>query len=103
MGLQNALVTRVSGAVVRTTHITGILTDIGIQVVRLGSWLREGTRGQGLPACDAVSGRCPPLLNSSGPGCTWGSAPPSWAAARWGRCSSPGSARPPWRFPAACW
>ncbi|QDE71407.1 hypothetical protein BHS07_33515 [Myxococcus xanthus] len=49
MGLQNALVTRVSGAVVRTTHVTGILTDIGIQVVRLGSWLREGTRGQGLP------------------------------------------------------
>ncbi|NVI99504.1 DUF1275 domain-containing protein [Myxococcus sp. AM009] len=49
MGLQNALVTRVSGAVVRTTHITGIITDIGIQLVRLGSWLREGTRGQGLP------------------------------------------------------
>ncbi|WP_426755079.1 YoaK family protein [Myxococcus sp. Y35] len=48
MGLQNALVTRVSGAVVRTTHITGIITDVGIQLVRLVSWLREGARGHGV-------------------------------------------------------
>lgn len=48
MGLQNALVTRVSGAVVRTTHITGVLTDIGIQVVRMFAWVRDGSRGHGL-------------------------------------------------------
>ncbi|MCP3168449.1 YoaK family protein [Myxococcus qinghaiensis] len=48
MGLQNALVTRVSGAVVRTTHITGILTDIGIQLVRMFAWVRDGARGQGV-------------------------------------------------------
>jgi uncharacterized membrane protein YoaK (UPF0700 family) len=30
MGLQNALFTNFSGAVVRTTHVTGLLTDIGI-------------------------------------------------------------------------
>lgn len=36
-GLQNALVTTYSGAVVRTTHLTGIFTDLGILV---GSWLR---------------------------------------------------------------
>ena len=29
-GLQNALATRYSGAVVRTTHLTGIFTDLGI-------------------------------------------------------------------------
>ena len=29
-GLQNALATRYSGAVVRTTHITGIFTDLGM-------------------------------------------------------------------------
>lgn len=34
MGLQNAMVTRISGAVVRTTHLTGVLTDIGIELVR---------------------------------------------------------------------
>jgi uncharacterized membrane protein YoaK (UPF0700 family) len=39
MGLQNALVTRVSGAVVRTTHVTGILTDIGIQAVQMMAWV----------------------------------------------------------------
>ncbi len=35
MGLQNAMVSRLSGAVVRTTHMTGIITDIGIETVRL--------------------------------------------------------------------
>lgn len=36
MGLQNALITKLSGAVIRTTHITGVVTDIGIEV---GQWL----------------------------------------------------------------
>jgi uncharacterized membrane protein YoaK (UPF0700 family) len=37
MGMQNSLVTRLSGAVVRTTHLTGVVTDIGIEVAR---WCR---------------------------------------------------------------
>jgi uncharacterized membrane protein YoaK (UPF0700 family) len=36
MGLQNAMVTKLSGARIRTTHLTGITTDIGIEAVRLG-------------------------------------------------------------------
>ena len=36
-GLQNAMVSAYSGAVVRTTHISGMLTDLGIY---LGHWLR---------------------------------------------------------------
>jgi uncharacterized membrane protein YoaK (UPF0700 family) len=48
MGLQNALVTRVSGAVVRTTHMTGVITDIGIQLVKMMTWVRDGSRGHGL-------------------------------------------------------
>lgn len=32
MGMQNATVTRISGAVVRTTHITGMITDLGIEL-----------------------------------------------------------------------
>lgn len=32
MGLQNALVTRISGARVRTTHVSGMATDIGIEL-----------------------------------------------------------------------
>ncbi|RKH19550.1 DUF1275 domain-containing protein [Corallococcus praedator] len=49
MGLQNALVTRLSGAVVRTTHVTGLLTDIGIQLVQMMAWVRDGLRGEGAP------------------------------------------------------
>lgn len=35
MGLQNALVTKISNAVVRTTHLTGLFTDLGIEVSQL--------------------------------------------------------------------
>jgi len=44
MGLQNATVTNVSGAVVRTTHLTGVVTDMGIELVRLGWWYRDRLR-----------------------------------------------------------
>lgn len=44
MGLQNALVTKISGAVVRTTHVTGLVTDLGIEVVRLFFWWRQRDR-----------------------------------------------------------
>ena len=32
MGLQNAVITKISGAVIRTTHVTGIATDLGIDL-----------------------------------------------------------------------
>ncbi|WP_448207392.1 YoaK family protein [Azospirillum sp. sgz302134] len=35
MGLQNAVVTRISNARVRTTHVTGMITDIGIELGNL--------------------------------------------------------------------
>lgn len=31
MGLQNATITRISGGVVRTTHVTGVVTDFGVE------------------------------------------------------------------------
>lgn len=36
MGLQNALATKISGFTVRTTHLTGLFTDLGIE---LSQWL----------------------------------------------------------------
>lgn len=33
MGLQNATITRISSGVVRTTHVTGVLTDLGLELV----------------------------------------------------------------------
>jgi uncharacterized membrane protein YoaK (UPF0700 family) len=41
MGMQNSLVTRLSGAVVRTTHLTGVVTDLGIETARWLSWWRD--------------------------------------------------------------
>lgn len=41
MGLQNATITKISGAVVRTTHVTGVVTDLGLEGVQLFIWLRD--------------------------------------------------------------
>lgn len=35
MGLQNSLVTTISNAAVRTTHLTGLFTDLGIEISQL--------------------------------------------------------------------
>ncbi len=34
-GIQNAMITSASGSVVRTTHITGVSTDLGIGIIRV--------------------------------------------------------------------
>ncbi len=36
MGLQNAVITKISHAEIRTTHVTGLVTDLGIE---LGKWV----------------------------------------------------------------
>lgn len=41
MGLQNAVITKLSNAEIRTTHITGIVTDIGIEIGKLIYWNRS--------------------------------------------------------------
>lgn len=39
-GIQNGTVTSVSKSIVRTTHLTGILTDLGIGIIRVLNWKR---------------------------------------------------------------
>jgi uncharacterized membrane protein YoaK (UPF0700 family) len=46
MGLQNATVTRISGNVVRTTHLTGVLTDLGLEGVQYLHWWRDKVRSR---------------------------------------------------------
>lgn len=46
MGVQNSLVTRLSGAVVRTTHLTGVTTDLGIETARWFWHWRTLARGE---------------------------------------------------------
>lgn len=43
MGLQNALVSKVSSSQIRTTHMTGIVTDIGIELGKMFYWNRTGS------------------------------------------------------------
>ncbi|AOK49926.1 MULTISPECIES: YoaK family protein [Burkholderia] len=38
MGLQNAIITKLSNAEIRTTHMTGIVTDLGIELGKLFYW-----------------------------------------------------------------
>lgn len=40
MGLQNAIITKISRARMRTTHMTGVVTDIGIELGKLFYWNR---------------------------------------------------------------
>ena len=48
MGMQNVVVTRISDARVRTTHVTGMVTDIGIELGNLLdlAWHRHGGCGR---------------------------------------------------------
>ncbi|MEI4486915.1 YoaK family protein [Frigidibacter sp. MR17.14] len=46
MGLQNATITRISGARIRTSHATGLITDMGIEIGR--SLYRLGAPGSGV-------------------------------------------------------
>ena len=47
MGLQNAVISKLSNAEIRTTHITGIVTDIGIELGKLAYRNCEGHTGLG--------------------------------------------------------
>lgn len=40
MGWQNAMITKVSKAEIRTTHVTGLVTDIGIELGKMLYWNR---------------------------------------------------------------
>jgi uncharacterized membrane protein YoaK (UPF0700 family) len=40
MGLQNATVTKISNTEIRTTHMTGVITDLGLELGRLIYWNR---------------------------------------------------------------
>jgi uncharacterized membrane protein YoaK (UPF0700 family) len=52
MGLQNAMITKVSKAEIRTTHLTGVVTDLGIEIGRMLYWNRPEP-GQSLPPVKA--------------------------------------------------
>ena len=46
MGVQNATLTKMSHATIRTTHMTGVVTDLGIELGKMLLWNRLGTAAQ---------------------------------------------------------
>ncbi len=56
MGLQNAIITKISQAQIRTTHVTGLVTDIGIELGKALYW--NHTK----PEAGAVHADLPKLL-----------------------------------------
>jgi uncharacterized membrane protein YoaK (UPF0700 family) len=48
MGVQNATMTSISGAVVRTTHVTGVVTDLGLEGVQFSYWLVDLVKRKGV-------------------------------------------------------
>jgi uncharacterized membrane protein YoaK (UPF0700 family) len=56
MGLQNAIITKISRAEIRTTHMTGIVTDIGIELGKLFYW-NVSESGPGVAAVKADRSR----------------------------------------------
>jgi uncharacterized membrane protein YoaK (UPF0700 family) len=55
MGMHNAVTTNISGAVVRTTHMTGNVTDLGIELAKL--FYRNSPKLEGAPIIRADRGR----------------------------------------------
>lgn len=54
MGLQNATITRISSGVVRTTHVTGVLTDLGSELAQYLWYLRDHRRAVRLNSVRAL-------------------------------------------------
>ncbi len=48
MGLQNALITKISHAEIRTTHVTGLVTDIGIEIGKLLYWNHDAQKDENM-------------------------------------------------------
>lgn len=69
MGLQNATITKISGAVVRSTHVTGVLTDLGIETVHFALFAWDSFCGRTPP----TTGRHPALLRIALLASIWGS------------------------------
>jgi len=53
MGLQNAIMAKMSNSEIRTTHLTGVVTDLGIELGRMLYWNRSRRRD----AADYVGAR----------------------------------------------
>jgi uncharacterized membrane protein YoaK (UPF0700 family) len=54
MGLQNAVISKLSKSEIRTAHITGTITDIGIELGKMLHWNAPGTPPQDIVAANWI-------------------------------------------------
>ncbi|PRY07035.1 YoaK family protein [Paraburkholderia sp. BL25I1N1] len=52
MGLQNAMITKISRSEIRTTHVTGLVTDVGIELGKMLYWNTRSIAGEGAVRAD---------------------------------------------------
>jgi uncharacterized membrane protein YoaK (UPF0700 family) len=52
MGLQNAMITKISRSEIRTTHVTGLVTDVGIELGKMLYWNTRSIAGEGIVRAD---------------------------------------------------
>lgn len=52
MGLQNAMITKISRSEIRTTHVTGLVTDVGIELGKMLYWNTRSSAGEGAVRAD---------------------------------------------------
>ncbi|RKR42668.1 YoaK family protein [Paraburkholderia sp. BL17N1] len=52
MGLQNAMITKISRSEIRTTHVTGLVTDVGIELGKMLYWNTPSIAGEGAVRAD---------------------------------------------------
>lgn len=62
MGLQNAIITKLSQSRIRTTHVTGLVTDFGIELGKLVYW-NKLKPSENLPPVKADRNKLALLLN----------------------------------------
>jgi len=76
MGLQNATITQIAGGEVRTTHVTGVVTDLGLESAQFAGWLitkSHGSRLRRLRRAFYLSPRHPSVQRLLLLGSIWGS------------------------------
>jgi uncharacterized membrane protein YoaK (UPF0700 family) len=62
MGLQNAMITKISNKVIRTTHLTGMVTDAGIALGRIVVWAFSGAASSVAAEADTLALLVPLIL-----------------------------------------
>jgi uncharacterized membrane protein YoaK (UPF0700 family) len=86
MGLQNAVVSKISASQIRTTHMTGVITDLGIELGKVFYWNRTQTPTASHVRANRIKLKLYSMLLASFMGGGWSALPVSSTSASSGCC-----------------